>query len=333
VCPVGVVGHTGVAGLTLGGGMGRLQRRFGLTIDNLLGVELVTADGRSARVSPTDNPELFWAMRGAGANFGVVTAFEFRLHPLPPTVTRGSHIYPATRFAEVWPMFRDFAASAPDYMHLAINVGLAVPEADYPASIYGQPIVTFGYLHSGAVGDVDRDLAPLASIAPAELVTRYEQPYLEVQALFDSSLGWGHRDYSKGGFANDVPIDAWNRLSEAVVRGPAGAAFGVWAQGGEMARVDEDDTAFTGRSALFDIAADVTWDDPQADATSVNWAREQMALMEPYTVTGRYVNEQSDTTEQVARESYGTDKYARLVALKRTWDPDNVFRLNQNIRP
>ena len=161
VCPVGVVGHTGVAGLTLGGGIGRLQRHFGLTIDSLRAVELVTADGRLVRASAAEEPELFWGIRGAGANFGIVTSLEFGLHPFAGTLHRGVRIHPATAIHEVWSTFREFAASAPDAIAAIFTVGLGEPAADYPDSVAGRPIIVISYNHSGEAEDVERDIAPL----------------------------------------------------------------------------------------------------------------------------------------------------------------------------
>ena len=161
VCPVGVVGHTGVAGLTLGGGIGRLQRHFGLTIDSLRSVELVTADGRLVRASADEEPELFWGLRGAGANFGIATSLEFDLHPFAGTLHRGVHVHPATDIHDVWSTFREFAASAPDTIAAIFTVGLGEPAADYPDSVAGRPIIVISYNHSGDGEDVERDIAPL----------------------------------------------------------------------------------------------------------------------------------------------------------------------------
>ncbi|HYN70233.1 MAG TPA: FAD-binding oxidoreductase, partial [Candidatus Eisenbacteria bacterium] len=176
VCPVGVVGHTGVGGLTLGGGMGRLQRRFGLTIDNLRAVELVTADGRTVRASETEEPDLFWGIRGAGANFGVVTAFEFTLHEFGPLLHRSVRIHPAGQVHELWPMFRNFAAVAPDEVALIFGIGRAEPASDYPDSVAGQPIVFVAYNHSGDAANVERDLAPLTAGPEPVSTTAGSQP-------------------------------------------------------------------------------------------------------------------------------------------------------------
>ena len=333
VCPVGVVGHTGVGGLTLGGGMGRLQRRFGLTIDNLLAVELVTADGRHIRASEDENADLFWGMRGAGANFGVVTAFEYRLHPLQPTVTRGTRIYSAMQAGQLWQAYRDFSASAPDHVHLAFNVSYADPTADFPDPISGGPIVTIGYLHSGDPADVDQDLAALGEAGASALESQATESYLDLQTSLDAQLAWGHRFYNKGGFIDDVPPAELEHIVEHVADGAGIGSWGTWTQGGAMGRVADEATAFTGREALFDMSAESQWDQAAQDDERIAWVRGAMAIAEPYAATGRYVNEQSDTGDQVAWAVYGANKMDRLTVLKRTWDPDNVFRLNQNIKP
>ena len=333
VCPVGVVGHTGVGGLTLGGGMGRLQRRFGLTIDNLLAVELVSADGRHVRASADDNPDLFWAMRGAGANFGVVTAFEYRLHPLKAMVTRGSRIYSGNDVVRAWEAYRDFSANAPDHVHLAFNISLAGNADDLPDPISGGPIVSIGYLHSGDPATVDDDIAPLRAAGTAALESQALESYLAIQTSMDAAQSWGHRYYNKGGFINDLPTAALERVVEHVADGAGIGSWGLWTQGGAMGRVPDDSTAFTGRGALFDVSAESQWDQAAQDDERIDWVRGAMAIVEPYFATGRYVNEQSDTGDQVALAIYGADKVERLTALKRAWDPYNVFRLNQNIKP
>jgi len=333
VCPVGIIGHTGVAGLTLGGGMGRLQRRFGLTVDNLAAVELVTADGRQVRASGDENADLFWALRGAGANFGVATAFEFRLHPLPSAISRVAYTYPVERAADVWPVFRDFAAAAPREFHVSLNVGVAAPPADYPPALAGQPVVSLGFFNSGAPEAIMAATAGVRAALPPAVESAAEMTYLGLQTMFDEDAGWGHRTYAKGGYANDLPAEAWHRLADHASTTQSGDSFAIWTQGGAIADVHDDAMAFTGRHALFDVSADTGWDDPAEDVARMAWARTAMSIVEPYFVTGRYVNEQSEGGEGMVESIYGGAKYQRLVALKRQWDPDNVFRLNQNIRP
>ena len=333
VCPVGVIGHTGVGGLTLGGGMGRLQRHFGLTIDNLHAVELVTADGRRVRASESEEPDLFWGIRGAGANFGVVTAFEFELREFGPLLHRGMRIYPATQVHEVWPMVRDFAAVAPDEVALILGIGRAEPAAQYPESVAGEPIVLVAYNHSGDAAAVERDVAPLSSGPRPVSSTHGSQPYLEVQTANDLAMDWGHRSYIMGGFTNDIRPVALDALVEHASRAPGGSSFSVTVQGGAIGRVPDDTTAFTGRDARFEMSADAEWEDVALDETHRGWVRRAMAIVEPDAVTGRYVNEIAESGPAESRAIYGDAKLARLTVLKRAWDPDNVFHLNHNIAP
>src|SRR5258706_4739321 len=333
VCPVGVIGHTGVAGLTLGGGMGRLQRNFGLTIDNLLAVELVTADGRTVRASATEEPELFWGIRGAGANFGVVTAFEFQLHEFAGVLHRGTRIYSALDVREVWGMVRGLAPALPDAVALIMAIGTAEPAADYPDEIAGKPIVIIGFNHSGDAADVARDTAALDSGPKPVVNTLASQPYLEVQTANDLAMGWGHRSYIMGGWANDLRTEALDAVVDHVATAPSGSSFAVSVQRGAIGRLSEDETAFTGREAAFDFSADTEWDDAAHDERNSNWVREAMALFAPDAITGLYVNESSKAGPESTRTTYGDAKLARLTELKRAWDPENVFRLNHNIAP
>ncbi len=333
VCPVGVIGHTGVAGLTLGGGVGRLQRHFGLTIDNLRSVELVTADGRLIRASETEEPELFWGVRGAGANFGVVTSFELGLHEFGPLLHRGARIYPAGDVHEVWAIFREFSATAPDAASMILAIGMAQPASDYPDAVAGKPIVIVGYNHSGSVEAAERDMAPLSAGPTPVSVSGGSQPYLEVQVANDEAMGWGSRLFIGGGYANDVGPEVLDALVEHVTRAPGDSSFSITAQGGAIGRVAEDATAFTGRYAPFDVSADSAWTDPSLDDANAEWVRQGMAIFGPDMIPGRYANENSDFGPAETRAIYGDAKMARLEALKRAWDPDNVFHLNHNIVP
>ncbi|MDP9244190.1 MAG: FAD-binding oxidoreductase [Chloroflexota bacterium] len=333
VCPVGVIGHTGVGGLTLGGGMGRLQRHFGLTIDNLRAVELVTADERTVRASESEEPDLFWGIRGAGANFGVVTAFEFGLHPFGPLLHRGVRIFPASEVHAAWSLFRDVAAAAPDELSLILSIGRAEPASDYPSSVAGQPIVVLSYNHSGDAGSVERDVAPLGAGPEPVSSTDGSYPYLEVQTANDLAMGWGHRSYIKGGYADDFRPEAFDAMVEHLADAPEGSSFAITAQGGAISRVPDDAMAFTGRDARFEMSADAEWDDPALDEKGRDWVRQAMAIVEPDAVMGRYVNEISESGPEESLAIYGAAKVARLAALKREWDPYNVFRLNHNIAP
>jgi FAD binding domain/Berberine and berberine like len=325
VCPVGVVSHTGVAGLTLGGGMGRLMRKFGLTLDNLLSVELVTADGRIVRASDEQNPELFWGVRGAGPNFGIVTSFEFQLHPLGHLITFGTVEHPIERARELAALWRDLAENGPD--ELFLSFGLA--KADEGAIAY----VTA--LHSGTPDQGERDLAQLRAFGPPKADSIAVRPYLETQHLNDDPHGWGHRFYMKSAFLPSLPDEAVDLCVEQTTRAPdAGEiGFSTWAWGRKISEVPEDGTAFTGRDAMAWLAAEAMWDDPALDEQCRAWGRDALADLTPFAADGRYVNDVAEVGADVARMVYGDAKYDRLVGLKREWDPDNVFRLNQNVQP
>jgi FAD/FMN-containing dehydrogenase len=333
VCPVGVVSHTGVAGLTLGGGVGRLHRRLGLTIDSLRAVELVTADGRRVRATADEEPDLFWGLRGAGANFGIATSLELQLHPFEGVLHRGVRIHPATDRHELWAIFRDFALHAPETVAAIFGIGRAQPAADDPDAVAGRPIVIISYNHSGAPEDVERDLAPLfRGPAPAS-ATATSQPYLEAQGSSDLTLAWGSRAAILGGYLADLSAEALDALTAHVEQAPGESSIGITAMGGAIGRLADDATAFTGRSAPFDISPDSYWSDPADDEANATWVREAMAIVEPDLLPGRYINELSDEGPEVTRACYGDAKLEGLRALKRAWDPTNVLHRNHNVAP
>jgi|Tabmets5t2r1_1033131.scaffolds.fasta_scaffold08851_2 hypothetical protein len=324
VCPVGVVSHTGVAGLTLGGGMGRLQRKFGLTIDNLLSVELVTADGRFVRASDDENAELFWGLRGAGANFGVATSFRFRLHPMDGAVTFGSVVHPIERARELAQLYGELTETGPDDLWASFILG----------TDGGRPVASVGVFHCGSIDAAERDLAHLRSFGPPITDSIAPKSYLEVQRMNDEPQGWGHRFYMKSGFLPAFPDKLVDICVEAMSRAPDETECGVylWSCGRAYSAVPDEATAFSGRDALFWFEAEAQWDDAAQDEACKAWTRTTMDQVQPFTSAGRYVNDVAEAGEDVA-SIYGDAKSERLVALKRVWDPDNVFRLNQNIRP
>jgi FAD/FMN-containing dehydrogenase len=333
VCPVGVVGHTGVAGLTLGGGIGRLQRRFGLTIDSLRAVELVTADGRIVRATAQDEPELFWGLRGAGANFGIATSLELELHPFSGMLHRGVHIHAASDIHELWATFREFAAGAPDTIGAIFTVALAEPAADYPDSVAGRPIVITGYNHCGTGEAVELDTAPLLKGPKPVKVMPTIEPYLTVQRSSDLSLAWGSRTFILGGNIADCSPSVLDAFVAHVEHVPGESSISITTLGGAIGRVPDDAMAYSGRTSPFDVAPDTSWSDPALDEANAEWTRQAMAIVEPDLLPGRYINELSDAGPEVTRASYGDEKLERLRALKRAWDPTNVFRLNHNIAP
>jgi len=333
VCPTGVVGHTGVAGLTLGGGVGRLQRHFGLTIDNLSAVELVTSDGRLVRASETEEPELFWGLRGAGWNFGVATAFEFRLHPFGPDLHRGLLVFPASQMHDVWELFREYSASASDAVSMGFGMDRAGADEGYPDELVGQPIVYVAFNHSGAADAVERDTARLLAGPRPVTSTRGTQRYLEVQTAHDLLFQWGNRSTIMSCNGDDVAPEVLDEVVEAVATAPHGATFSITALGGAIGRAGEDAMAYAGRAARFDLSADSTWTDPALDEVNRAWARRVLAMVEPATPLGRYPNGHAEAGPDETRAIYGVAKLARLAALKQAWDPDNVFHVNHNVAP
>ena len=333
VCPTGVVGHTGVAGLTLGGGVGRLQRHYGLTIDNLAAVELVTADGSLVRTSTTEEPELFWGLRGAGWNFGIATAFELRLHPFGPDLHRGVLTFPATQVQDVWAVFRDYVPVAPEEVSVIFGIDRAGPDAGYPDDMVGSPIAYLAWNHSGSAGAVERDTAALRAGPKPTTATIGSTNYLEVQTAHDLAFAWGSRSFIKSHNANDVRGEALDELVELVATAPGEGTFSVTALGGAIGRVDEDSTAYAGREATFDLSADSNWSDASLDQACADWCRRAMAVVEPDRAIGAYANGNSEAGPEESRRIYGDTKLARLAALKRVWDPDNLFHVNPNVAP
>ena len=333
VCPTGVVGHTGVAGLTLGGGVGRLQRHFGLTIDNLAAVEIVTADGRLVRATETDEPELFWGLRGAGWNFGIATAFEFRLQPFGPDLHRGVLGFPATQVQDVWAVFREYALRAPDTVSMIFGIDRAGPHSGHPDDLVGKAITYLAWNHSGSADDVERDTAGLR-VGPAPVTSTIGSArYLDVQTAHDLVFAWGSRSFIKSHNANDVRHEALDELVELVATAPGEGTFSVTALGGAIGLVPEDATAFAGRASAFDLSTDSNWTDPALDEACADWCRRVLAVVEPDRALGAYSNGNSDAGPEESRRIYGDAKLARLAALKREWDPDNVFHVNPNVTP
>jgi hypothetical protein len=329
----GIVTHTGVAGLTLGGGIGWLQRKHGLTIDNLLSVDLVTAGGELVKASATENPDLFWGVRGAGSNFGIVTEFEFRLHPVGPTVLAGPIFWPIERSPHLLRFYRDWIADAPDEL-MTILVHRKAPRLSFvPPELQGELIVGVACCYAGPVEEGERVLRPLRAFGTPVLDLCEPKPYVEHQAMFDPSFPHGWWYYMRACDVAELTDDVIDITADHSMRidSPL-TAFPIWQLGGALARVDEDETAFNGRGAghTFNITA-VTEAAEGFDAER-QWSRDFWSALEPYH-TSVYVNFLMDEGEERIRQAYGPRKYDRLKALKARWDPANLFRLNQNIPP
>jgi FAD/FMN-containing dehydrogenase len=330
----GIVTHTGIGGLTLGGGIGHLMRRMGLTIDNLVTCDVVTADGEFVVASQEEHPDLFWGLRGGGGNFGVVTSFEYRLHPLGPTVLAGLLAWPMEQAVEVLRFYRDFVADAPDEVGIMANLRLAPPVAAIPEELHGKPIVALIVCYAGPVEKGREVLRPLRAFKPPALDTVGPKPYVAHQAMFDAAYPHGRHYYWKAWKLPPLTDAAIDVLAEhaSALSSPL-SAIPIFTLGGAVGRVDDDATAFTGRGAAHDINVVASWlpDDPEPDRHKA-WARTTWEALRPFS-QGVYVNFLSDEAQSHVKVAYGDRKYTRLAELKSKYDPANFFRFNQNITP
>ena len=331
--PAGIVTTTGLAGLTLGGGIGWLMRKYGLTIDQLLSVELVTANGELVTASDAENPDLFWAVRGAGANYGVVTEFEFRLNPLGPEVFAGATFWPMEESANVLRFYRDWIADVPNELTTIVVHRKAPPLPAIPTELHGRPVVTVISCYAGPADDGERVLEPMRAFGSPVLDLNERKPFVDHQAMFDPSFpnGWWYYFRScEVDTLTDEVIDITAEHAQRL-RSPL-TAFPIFHLGGAVAQVRDDETAFHGRACghIFNINATTSTQDGFAEERE--WSRTFWTALQPYH-RGVYVNFLMDEGDQRVREAYGAAKYDRLRALKRQYDPDNVFRHNQNIPP
>jgi FAD/FMN-containing dehydrogenase len=331
--PLGINSTTGVAGLTLGGGFGWLTRRHGMTIDNLLSATVVTADGAVRVVSATSEPDLFWALRGGGGNFGVVTSFEFRLHPVGPEVYAGLVVYPFGQARQVLRAWRDFTAGTPDELSVWTVLRKAPPLPFLPASAHGTEVVIFPLVYSGNVEAGKRAAAPVLQFGDPIGTALAPMPYAAFQTAFDPLLTPGGRNYWKSNnFSTltdaglDVMIASAGRLP-----GPECEIF-VAQLGGAMARVKPAATAFFGRDARYIMNVHGRWSDARDDEWVRAWARRAFQDAAPHATGSGYVNFLTEDEAERVAASYGTN-YPRLQAVKQRFDPGNLFRMNLNIAP
>lgn len=327
------ISSTGIAGVTLGGGYGWLMRRQGLAVDNLLAVDLVTAEGRVVRAAPDEEPELFWGVRGGGGNFGVATALEYRLHAVGPLVTGGMAFYPVARAAEVLRVYRALMADAPDDLCALCNFLLLPPAPFVPPHLVGSAVAAVAVCHAGTAAEARRDLDPLRALGEPLIDRIGLMPYLRLQRMYDAAGVFGRRVHGRSGHLATLDDGAVEALAAhgARVRSPFSIVM-VSSLGGAVARVGEEETAFGHRRARFDVAVTAVWEDPADTDRQVAWAEEAWAAVGPRT-RGVYVNELGDEGEARVREAYTPRAWRRLRVLKAAWDPGNVFRLNQNIPP
>lgn len=331
----GIVSHTGIAGLTLGGGIGWLMRKHGLTVDTLLSAKVVTADGQLITASEQENPDLFWGLRGGGGNFGIVISFTYRLHPVGPEVLAGPVLWAMEDGPEVLRFYREFAAEAPREVNTVVNLRKAPPLPFLPNELHGRPVCGITMLYVGDPDEGKRVLAPLRGFGRPLLDLVDLRPYTGLQSLVDATVPHGWYYYWKStdiGQLDDAVIDTMIEHSSRI-RSPWSYTV-MFHLGGAVADVEEDATAYSHRNAAHRININGVWLPHEPVATEENiWTRTFFAALEPYQ-SGAYVNFlDRDDDEARVRSAYGDEKYRRLAILKRRYDPDNVFRLNHNIKP
>ena len=322
----GTLTDTGVAGLTLGGGIGWLCRKLGLSVDNLLSVDMVTAEGQFVTANATENAELFWGLRGGSGNFGIVTSFEYQLHPVG-TLLAGMLLHPLEAVREVLPFYHKFASEAPDELMTGAAL-LTSPE--------GAPVVAIIVCYNGSIETGEKLLKPLREFGQplADLIGAV--PYSQIQALLDDGFPAGRRNYIKTNFMDAIDEDAAAIMFERFASVPSPySAMALFQLGGAISRVGKEDTAFYHRDASYHLFLASIWEKPEDDEKNISWARDTWSALQRYSGNGVYVNEMGDEQESLDRiaEAYGPRTYERLVALKNKYDPTNFFRLNPNIKP
>jgi FAD/FMN-containing dehydrogenase len=331
--PSGIVTHTGVAGLTLGGGIGWIMRKHGLSVDRLRSVDLVTADGEFVKASRDENEDLFWGVRGAGGNFGIVTEFEFDLVPLGPQILAGPVFWDMKDSAEVLRFYRDWVADAPDELMTIVIHRKAPPLPMVPQELHGKPVVMVAVCWVGDIEEGEKFIKPLREFGSPVADVCVHKPYLAHQAMLDPSFPPGRWYYFKSCDVDelsdeliDITVDRSLKIKSPLT------SFPIWQMGGAVSRVPDDETPFNGRQAGFIYNIGCSTETGEGFEEERDWVREFWSALEPWH-TSVYVNFLEDAGEDRIRDAYGSERYDRLKKLKRKYDPDNFFRINQNIPP
>ncbi|HSP71668.1 MAG TPA: FAD-binding oxidoreductase [Gaiellaceae bacterium] len=328
----GLVSSTGVAGFTLGGGIGWTMRKFGLACDNLVAADVVTADARLVHASESADGDLLWGLRGGGGNFGIVTQFEFELHPLGPMVYAGPIFYPGEAARDLLRVFRDWAGDAPDEITALVNLTTAPPLPVIPAEWHGKKVAAFIAASTGPLEEGEALVRRFREVAAPIADLLGPMPYHVIQTLIDPLWGKGIHSYFKATNLARLDDELIDRLCEIHLAAPGPQCeIHVHQMGGAVGRVADGATAFAERSMPFVLNAVTGWHDPDVGAAHTDWARAAIAAGADASTGRAYVNFLGDT--DAARTSYSDETYARLVSLKNEYDPTNVFRLNQNIEP
>jgi len=331
--PSGIVTHTGVAGLTLGGGIGWIMRKYGLSVDSLVGVDVVTADGEFVKASADENADLFWGVRGGGGNFGIVTEFEFRAYPLGPEVMAGPVFWSMNDAPEVLRFYRDWIADCPDELMTIVVQRKAPPLPTVPPELVGQLVIAVTSCYAGPVEDGERVIRPLKEFGKPVLDLCMPKPYLAHQQMFDPAFRRGCWYYVRScdvAELNDDVVDVVAEYGQKITSPITSIA--LWQMGGAVSRVGENDTAFHGRNAGHTFNINGNSETADGFEEQREWARDYWTALAPHH-TSVYVNFLMEEGDERVRQAYGAEKYDRLAALKREYDPTNFFRLNQNIPP
>ena len=330
--PVGINSTTGMAGLTLGGGFGWLTRKYGMTIDNLVSVEMVTSDGRKIHVSENENKDLFWAIRGGGGNFGVVTQFEFSLYPVGPEILAGLIVFPINQAKQVLQKYREFVKSAPEELSIWVVLRKAPPLPFLPVAVHGKEAVVLAIFYAGDIEKGEKLIDPLRSFGDAYGEHIGTQPYVQWQQAFDPLLTPGARNYWKSHNFIELSDNALDTIIEFVGKIPSPQCeifLGLIA--GAANRVSSNAMAYGHRDAKFVLNVHGRWDDAAQDEIGIAWAREFFKASAPYASAGVYVNFMTEDESDRVAAAYG-ENYARLKQVKKKYDPENIFHNNQNIK-
>jgi hypothetical protein len=333
--PAGTVSETGIAGLTLGGGMGWLSRKYGLTCDNLISVEMVTASGEVLRADDSSHPDLMWGLRGGGGNFGIVTKFEYQAHLVGPTVLAGFLLHPIERATEFFEFYGSYTADAPDELTTIGTIRIMPPVASVPTDLQGVLVAGTGVCWSGDIEQGQRILEPLRNYGAPLSDTIAPTRFVEHQAILDLGVPAGLHYYEK---SENLPVLTPDLIETLVHHGEQVSSpyafVGLFQLGGQVEHVAEDDAAYTQRDAAYSLIMSAGWEAPDEADIHTNWVRSFWKAMQPFSIGGGYINFMShDDGNDRVEAAYGSSKYARLADLKNRYDPKNLFRLNQNIKP
>jgi FAD/FMN-containing dehydrogenase len=334
VVPAGIVSETGIAGLTLGGGFGWLTRKYGYTSDNLLSADVVLADGRLVRASPTEHEDLFWGICGGGGNFGVVTSFEYQAYPLSPLVMAGLVVHSFDDAASVIRFFREFTEGAPDEVCCLLLLRPAPPAPFLPTEVHGRMIAGIAACYVGTVEDGERALRPVMQFGNPIGHNLAPKPFISFQKMFDAGQPNGRQYYWRSEYMSELsPAMDETLIKQAGRIASPHSAILLFQLGGAMGRIDEERFAAGHRDANYIVNIAGAWDDPEESESHVAWVRDSWTDVTPFSTGGTYVNFLTgEEGEDRVRAAYGKN-YDRLVEVKSKYDPDNLFKVNQNIRP